>query len=101
LFCRVTCDHRVPRKLLYLKAVLSIRLGVEPMKNEALAEWQRLLVQADSETCLDDSYCNLICAANEMLREGVVSRSEWHEQIRQAGAWLVNAIEREQALDGK
>ncbi|WP_404939056.1 hypothetical protein P7C00_11505 [Pseudomonas sp. JDS08PS003] len=72
------------------------------MKNMTLSDWQNLLVeQISSEMCLDERYCDLICAANEMLRLGLVDRNEWHGQIQQAGDWLVAAIEQEQAQAGK
>ncbi|PNG31560.1 hypothetical protein [Pseudomonas protegens] len=72
------------------------------MKNMTLSDWQNLLVeQISPEMCLDERYCDLICAANEMLRLGLVDRKEWHGQIQQAGDWLVAAIEQEQAQAGK
>lgn len=72
--------------------------GVEVMKNMTLADWQDLLVaEIGPDRCLDEYYCDLICAANEMLRLGLVDRKEWHSQIQQAGDWLVATIEQEQA----
>lgn len=67
------------------------------MGSTALAEWQHLLAQDIADECIDERYCHLISTANEMLRSGLVNRSEWHAQIQQAGDWLVDAIEREQA----
>ncbi|MQA53746.1 hypothetical protein [Pseudomonas piscis] len=69
------------------------------MSSTALAEWRQLLAEQDlADKCIDERYCHLISAANEMLRLGRVGRSEWHAQIQQAGDWLVAAIEREQSL---
>ncbi|WP_143494715.1 MULTISPECIES: hypothetical protein [unclassified Pseudomonas] len=69
------------------------------MINTALVEWRYLLaIQDIAEECIDERYCHLISTANEMLRLGLVNRSEWHAQIQEAGDWLVAAIEREQSL---
>ncbi|KTC39786.1 hypothetical protein AO265_20905 [Pseudomonas sp. ABAC61] len=71
---------------------------VKPMINMALVEWRYLLaIQDIAEESIDERYCHLISTANEMLRLGLVNRSEWHAQIQEAGDWLVAAIEREQA----
>ncbi|MCO7519457.1 MULTISPECIES: hypothetical protein [unclassified Pseudomonas] len=67
------------------------------MQDMTLADWEKMVALPKGlDQCIDEYYCDLIRTANDMLRQGLVTRVEWHRQIQQAGDWLVAAVEYEQ-----
>lgn len=62
-------------------------------RRDALAAWYKLLANPEIRMGVEEQYDELLKAADEMEREGLISSSEWRTLIREAGVAFSNAVE--------
>lgn len=62
-------------------------------RREALAAWYKLLAKPEIRMDVEEQYDELLKAADEMEREGLISGSEWRTLVREAGVAFSNATE--------
>jgi hypothetical protein len=62
-------------------------------KQEALAAWYQLLNEPALRMDCEEQYDELLKAADEMEREGIISSAEWRSLVREAGLMFANATE--------
>jgi hypothetical protein len=60
-------------------------------KREALAEWYQLLRQPHIRMDSEDHYDELLKAADEMERLGLITGLEWRILVREAGVAFANS----------
>ncbi|WP_213939286.1 hypothetical protein [Pseudomonas sp. dw_612] len=61
-------------------------------KQEALAAWYKLLRQPEIRMDSEEHYDELLKAADEMERTGLINGSEWRVLVREAGVAFASAI---------
>ncbi|MBK5415505.1 hypothetical protein [Pseudomonas sp. TH31] len=61
-------------------------------KQQALAAWYQLLRQPEIRMDSEEHYDELLKAADELERKGLISGSEWRVLLREAGAVFANSI---------
>ena len=62
-------------------------------KQEALDAWYQLLKEPQIRMGPEEQYDELLKAADEMERKGLINSVEWRGLVRQAGSAFANAIE--------
>ncbi|MHC8319913.1 hypothetical protein ACYZT4_04285 [Pseudomonas sp. GB2N2] len=62
-------------------------------RRDALAAWYKLLAKPEIRMDVEEQYDELLKAADEMEREGLISSSEWRTLVREAGVAFSNAVE--------
>lgn len=62
-------------------------------KQEALAAWYKLLRQPEIRMDSQEHYDELLKAADEMERIGLINGSEWRVLVREAGVAFANSIQ--------
>lgn len=62
-------------------------------KREALVAWYKLLRQPEVRMDSEEQYDELLKAADEMERAGLISSSEWRVLVREAGVAFANSIQ--------
>lgn len=62
-------------------------------KQEALAAWYKLLRQPEIRMDSEEHYDELLKAADEMERIGLINGSEWRVLVREAGVAFANSIQ--------
>lgn len=63
------------------------------LKSEALAAWYKLLSEPEIRMDAQDQYDELLKAADEMERNGLIGSDEWRNLVRKAGMAFSKAIE--------
>jgi len=61
-------------------------------KRKALAAWYTLLRQPDIRMDSEEHYDELLKAADEMERAGLINGSEWRVLVREAGVAFASSI---------
>ncbi|MNY73047.1 hypothetical protein D3C86_2117320 [compost metagenome] len=61
-------------------------------KQEALDAWYQLLKEPEIRMDPEEQYDELLKAADEMERKGLINSVEWRGLVRQAGSAFANAI---------
>jgi hypothetical protein len=62
-------------------------------KQEALDAWYQLLKEPEIRMDAEEQYDELLKAADEMERTGLINSAEWRRLVREAGGAFANAIE--------
>ena len=62
-------------------------------KQDALAAWYQLLKEPEIRMDCEEQYDELLKAADEMERTGLISGAEWRQLVREAGVAFANATE--------
>lgn len=62
-------------------------------KKEALAAWYKLLNEPEIRMDCEEQYDELLKAADEMERVGLISGVEWRKLVQEAGIAFSKAIE--------
>ncbi|KAF2391529.1 hypothetical protein ACIOYV_00420 [Pseudomonas sp. NPDC087342] len=62
-------------------------------KREALATWYKLLRHPDIRMDSEEHYDELLKAADEMERTGLINAAEWRVLVREAGVAFANSIQ--------
>ncbi|VVM45040.1 hypothetical protein PS645_00453 [Pseudomonas fluorescens] len=62
-------------------------------KQQALAAWYQLLNEPLIRMDCEDQYDELLKAADEMERLGIINGAEWRHLVREAGLAFANATE--------
>ncbi|MGF6108992.1 hypothetical protein HKK52_07880 [Pseudomonas sp. ADAK2] len=62
-------------------------------KQEALAAWYKLLRQPEIRMDSEEHYDELLKAADEMERAGLINGMEWRVLVREAGVAFANSIQ--------
>ena len=62
-------------------------------KQEALDAWYQLLKEPEIRMDPEEQYDELLKAADDMERKGLINSVEWRGLVRQAGSAFANAIE--------
>jgi len=65
----------------------------DELRREALAAWYKLLAQPEIRMDAEEQYDELLKAADEMERAGLISSAEWRTLVREAGVAFSNAVE--------
>lgn len=65
----------------------------DDQKKEALAAWYKLLREPEIRMGSEEQYDELLKAADEMERTGLINGVEWRGLVREAGAAFSSAIE--------
>lgn len=65
----------------------------EDRKKQALAAWYQLLRQPEIRMASEEQYDELLKAADEMERAGLINAEEWRVLVRDAGVAFAKAIE--------
>lgn len=69
------------------------------MKSSAMEDWEALIVRYEPEMDLETYYFGLLDAADELLRNGFVSDTEWRQMARLSADFFIEMIERGQGED--
>lgn len=69
------------------------------MKSSAMQDWEALIVRYEPEMHLETYYFGLLDAADELLRNGLVSDTEWRQMARLSANFFIEMIERGQGED--
>ncbi|MDQ0122989.1 hypothetical protein J2W17_001936 [Pseudomonas lini] len=70
----------------------SLTMNDDP-KAQALEAWYQLLKEPQIRMDAEEQYDELLKAADEMERKGLINSVEWRVLVRQAGSAFANAIE--------
>ncbi|RON47817.1 hypothetical protein [Pseudomonas frederiksbergensis] len=62
-------------------------------KRDALAAWYKLLRQPEIRMDSEEHYDELLKAADEMERKGLINGAEWRVLVREAGVAFANSIQ--------
>lgn len=62
-------------------------------RQDALAAWYKLLAQPEIRMDVEEQYQELLKAAEEMERKGLISSAEWRTLVREAGVAFYSATE--------
>lgn len=62
-------------------------------KQEALTAWYKLLRQPEIRMDSEEHYDELLKAADEMERTGLINGAEWRVLVREAGVAFANSIQ--------
>lgn len=62
-------------------------------KQKALAAWYKLLRQPEIRMDSEEHYDELLKAADEMERAGLINGMEWRVLVREAGVAFANSIQ--------
>ncbi|MFJ7281918.1 hypothetical protein [Pseudomonas sp. NPDC099000] len=62
-------------------------------KNEALAAWRKLLNEPEIRMDAEEQYDELLKAADEMERFGLISGVEWRKLVQEANTAFAKATE--------
>lgn len=62
-------------------------------KQEALAAWYKLLRHPEIRMDSEEHYDELLKAADEMERTGLINAAEWRVLVREAGVAFANSIQ--------
>jgi glycerol dehydrogenase-like iron-containing ADH family enzyme len=65
----------------------------DDQKKQALAAWQKLLNEPEIRMDAEEQYDELLKAADEMERTGLINSSEWRKLVKAAGTSFAKAIE--------
>jgi hypothetical protein len=65
----------------------------DDQKKQALAAWYKLLNEPEIRMDAEEQYDELLKAADEMERTGLISSSEWRTLVKAAGTSFAKAIE--------
>ncbi|MFL1526746.1 hypothetical protein [Pseudomonas sp. O230] len=65
----------------------------DDLRREALAAWYKLLAQPEIRRDAEAQYDELLKAADEMERAGLINSAEWRTLVREAGVAFSNAVE--------
>ncbi|MHC8367352.1 hypothetical protein ACYZT9_16230 [Pseudomonas sp. ZT5P21] len=65
----------------------------DDLRRDALAAWYKLLSQPEIRMDVEEQYDELLKAADEMERAGLISSAEWRTLVREAGVAFANATE--------
>jgi hypothetical protein len=65
----------------------------EHRKEQALADWHKLLTQPEIRMDAEEQYDELLKKADLMEQEGIISGSEWRQLVRDAGLVFKQATE--------
>lgn len=65
----------------------------DDQKTQALLAWRKLLEEPEIRMNPEEHYDELLKAADELERTGVISSSEWRGLVKEAGSAFANAIE--------
>lgn len=65
----------------------------DDQKKRALAAWYKLLNEPEIRMDVEEQYDELLKAADEMERTGLISSSEWRKLVKEAGTAFAKAIE--------
>ncbi|WP_339498952.1 hypothetical protein [Pseudomonas silesiensis] len=65
----------------------------DDQKAQALEAWYQLLKEPRIRMDAEDQYDELLKAADDMERKGLINSVEWRGLVRQAGSAFANAIE--------
>lgn len=65
----------------------------DDLRRDALAAWYKLLAQPGIRMDVEEQYDELLKAADEMERQGLISGAEWRTLVREAGVAFSNATE--------
>lgn len=61
-------------------------------REEALAAWYALLATPEIRMDVEDQYDELLKAADEMERAGLINGAEWRTLVREAGVMFSSAV---------
>jgi hypothetical protein len=61
-------------------------------KQQALAAWYQLLRQPEIRMDSEEHHDELLKAADEMERKGLINSTEWRVLVREAGVVFANSI---------
>ncbi|MHC8354585.1 hypothetical protein ACYZTL_04925 [Pseudomonas sp. LB3P81] len=64
----------------------------DDLRRDALAAWYKLLAQPEIMD-VEEQYDELLKAADEMERAGLISSAEWRTLVREAGVAFSNATQ--------
>jgi hypothetical protein len=65
----------------------------DDLRREALAAWYKLLATPEIRMDVEEQYDELLKAADEMERAGLISSSEWRTLVREAGVAFASATQ--------
>ena len=65
----------------------------EKAKQEALVAWYKLLRQPDLRMDSEEHYDELLKAADDMERAGLINGAEWRVLVREAGVAFAQSIQ--------
>ncbi|KAA0968808.1 hypothetical protein [Pseudomonas sp. ANT_H12B] len=65
----------------------------DDQKEQALTAWYQLLKEPEIRMDVEEQYDELLKAADEMERKGLITSSEWRKLVREAGVAFARAIE--------
>jgi len=65
----------------------------DDLRREALADWYKLLATPEIRMDVEEQYDELLKAADEMERTGLISSSEWRTLVREAGVTFAAATQ--------
>ncbi|AKV08258.1 MULTISPECIES: hypothetical protein [Pseudomonas] len=65
----------------------------DDLRRDALAAWYKLLAQPEIRMDVEEQYDELLKAADEMERQGLISSAEWRTLVREAGVAFSSATE--------
>ncbi|KPH01446.1 hypothetical protein AEQ67_04045 [Pseudomonas sp. RIT-PI-q] len=65
----------------------------DDQKEQALAAWYQLLKEPKIRMDAEEQYDELLKAADEMERTGLINSAEWRKLVREAGVAFAKAIE--------
>lgn len=91
---RGTLTDQAPSKR---KTVLGNVAMNDDLKKDALDTWYKILNEPQLRMDCEEQYDELLKAADEMERTGLINSAQWRELVRQAGTAFSNAIE---SVDG-
>lgn len=66
---------------------------INERRRESLAAWYQLIAAPRINMDVEDQYDELLKAADEMERVGLISASEWRTLVREAGVMFSSAVE--------
>lgn len=62
-------------------------------REEALVAWYQLLKEPEIRMDAEEQYDELLKAADEMERQGLINSTEWRRLVREAGVTFAKATE--------
>lgn len=65
----------------------------DDQKETALLAWRRLLKEPGIRMDPEEHYDELLKAADELERTGVISNSEWRKLVKEASTAFANVVE--------
>jgi hypothetical protein len=65
----------------------------DDQKEQALAAWYQLLKEPEIRMDAEEQYDELLKAADEMERTGLINSAEWRKLVREAGVAFAKSIE--------